>query len=342
MALTVFGLVSVVIFTIFATAVRSQGVTEREVEMLQRARVVGDTMDRDLSNIFFRDETSYNITISRLLEEQERERLRAETEGDWSNYITLYGDPFDDRDTRRGRDEGPSVGDPFQRGRLIDVQLMGTEGEHFDTLSFATYSPLDMGGTYRPWGLTRVTYRVDNNILVRVQTTVESERTDLLGNILLKAYTPEVARIAEGVKEFKLSYAFWFDNMWFETTTWSSNSRQIRNSNSLMAMYEEDRFGTRNNDDNMQLMPGDPGYNERLNYLEDQELDRLPAYVRLRLTLADPDTDRHERTYTRIFRIHPSEETYTPNLNITEDERDSERNERLYHFTPIFPGALEE
>lgn len=340
-ALTVFGLVSVVIFTVFATAIRSQGVTEREVDTLQRARVVMDTFTRDLNNVFFRDETSYNVTISRLLEEQERERLRAEAEGDWTNFINLYGDPFGDGTRRRDREEDPSVGDPFRRGRLIDVQFKGTEGEDFDSVSFATYSPLDMGGTYRPWGLSRVTYRVDNNILVRVQETVESERMDLLGNLMLKAYTPEVSRLAEGVREFKLAYSFWFDNEWFEINDWASDRRQVRNSNSLMALYEEDRFGSRD-EEGRELRPGDPGYNERLNYLDDQDLDRLPAYVRMRLTLADPESERHERTFTRIIRVFPSVETYIPNMDLDENERDAERNERRDSYTVVFPGALEE
>lgn len=339
-ALTVFGLVSVVIFTVFATAVRTQNVTDREVELLRRARVVMDTIERDLTNVFFRDETAYNVTISRLLEEQERERLVAEAEGDWSNYTQLYGDPFDDR--RSSRDEDPTIGDPFKRGRLIDVQFQGSNSGDFDTLTFATHQPLDPGGTYRPWGLSRITYRVDSNNLIRVQDTVESNRTDLLGNLLVNNFVPQVSRLAEGVQEFNLSYAFWFDNHWFEVEDWSSTRRQLRNSNYLLGSYREERFGARQDDPRADLLPGDPGYNERLNFQNDQMLDRLPAYVRLRMVLSDPEREGIRRTFERIFRIYPAEETYIPNPNLDEDERDMELTERFDLYTVIFPGALED
>lgn len=339
-ALTVFGLVTVVIFSVFSTAVRTQNVTDREVELIRRARVVMDAVERDLANVFFRDETSYNVTISRLLEEQERERLVAEAEGDWSRYIELYGDPFSDR--QGARDEQPSIGDPFERGRLIDIQFQGNDGGDFDSMTFATHQPLGMAGRYRPWGLSRVTYSVDNNNLIRVEDSVESNRTDLLGNLVVKDATPSVARLAEGVQEFNLSYAFWFDNHWFEIEDWSSTRRQVRNSNYLLGSYREESPRLRDDDSTAELRPGDPGYNERLNFQDNQMLDRLPAYVRLRMVLTDPEREGIRRAFERVFRVYPAEETYLPNPELAEDERDMELEERMEIYSLVFPGALED
>lgn len=343
-AMTIFALVTTIIFTVFRTAIRTQTAGERELEAIQRGRVVFETLERDVANLFFRDETSYNVQIGNMLESMERERLLAEETGNWDNFRALYGDPFKQRDRRRrSRDdeEQATLGDPFKRGRLIDLQFQGTDGGDSDSLHFAIHTPLTLGDIYQPWGLQRVNYRLDNGILVRVVDSVESNRTDLMGNILAKASTPDVTRLAENVKVFDVRYAFWFDNQWYEVKEWSSARRQIRNSNYLLAPYDEDRFGSRENNAAV-LLPGDPGYNERLNFEESELLDRLPAYIRVRLVIADAARPERTRTLQRILRIAGSEETYTPNPNITEEERDAEREERDSRYQAIFPGVLEE
>ncbi len=76
-AVTIFSLISVIIFSVFRTSMRSHEIGVRESEQIQRARFIVDSLERDINNIFFRDETSYNVQITRLIEEFERIRLAA-------------------------------------------------------------------------------------------------------------------------------------------------------------------------------------------------------------------------------------------------------------------------
>ena len=341
MAVTIFGMITVVIVAVFGTALRTQERAERELALLQRGRIVMETMGRDITNLYFRDETSYNVAISRVLQDMERERLRAEEEGNWDNFTSLYGDPFSDPNQRKRDNENPTIGDPFKRGKLIDLQFRGDNAGETDTISFAVHEALKLGGVYLPWGLMRVRYTVDKDILIRSVDTVESGNMDLMGNLLAKQSSSQVSKLAEGVKEFNIFYGFWFDNRWYEVESWASQNRQTRNSNFLLAEYDRERFGERNRDDINQILPGDEAYNERLNYEENELLDRLPAYIRLRMVLADTKNEERTRTFHRVFRVQPAEETYVPNPELNEDERDMEREERDERYTVVFPGVLE-
>ncbi|MEO8377546.1 MAG: prepilin-type N-terminal cleavage/methylation domain-containing protein, partial [Candidatus Sumerlaeota bacterium] len=51
-AVTIFALVSVVIFVVFRSAVRSQEAADRGSQNIERARYVMDSLRRDTANIF--------------------------------------------------------------------------------------------------------------------------------------------------------------------------------------------------------------------------------------------------------------------------------------------------
>ena len=330
-AVTIFALVSVVIFVVFRSAVRSQEAAERGSQNIERARYVMDSLRRDTANIFFRDETSYNIAATSLIENMEQLRLQAEESGDWSQFNSVYGDPSDPESEKTA-----SIGNPYEKVRVIDLQMVGTDSGDLDTLSFSTSTPLKRGATYHPWGVGRVTYKVDGNWLVRTVDTIETERRDVYGNATTDRMPPEFVKIAEGVKKFNIDYAFWYDNQWYETSSWNSAARQIRNPRFVLGTYDEltDKINTNG------LSPGQEGWNNSLNDQFNEPLDRLPAYIRVRLEFADLKNPGRVEDFESIIRIYMAEETYTPTTEITEDIREEERTTRDTDYLPVYPGIL--
>lgn len=346
-ALTIFSLVTVIILTVFRTAVRTQATSERETQMLERSRFAMDSLDRDLTNIFFRDETSYNVTVSNMIQKMEAERLRAEQTGDWTQFEAQFGrlDENEDDDEEGG---DPSIGNPYEKGRIIDLQFKAEDGDKLDRLNFAVSDRLATGRPYQAWGLARVEYSVDKGWLIRREQSVETEKRNLLGEGMGLPTPPRVTKVAEGVEEFDISCAFWFDYSWYEVDNWDSTNRQIRNARQILGEYESEELrqtgepGREQNnagEDGTELRPGDPGWNEYLNDLDSEPLDRLPAYVRVRLVLAAPENPTRRYTFQRIFRIGMAEETWTPGRELDEDQREEEQTMRDDKYRRVLPGV---
>lgn len=349
-AVTIFSLVAVVIFSVFRTAVRTQATSQRETEMLERSRFVMDTLDRDFTNIFFRDETAYNVTVSNMIEKMEQERLRAEETGDWTQFEAQFGRIHDDGKKKKEDEADPTVGNPYEKGRIIDLQFKAQDAGKTDKINFAIADRLGLGTPYQPWGLARVEYAVDKGWLIRREQTVETEKRDLQGESLGLPTIPRVTKLAEGVEEFDLSYAFWFDNTWYEVDSWESANRQIRNPRQILGTYESEELKQSNdtggdngnaprNEAGGTIRPGDPGWNEYLNDLDSEPLDRLPAYVRVRLVLAAPESPSRKHLFSRIFRIGMAEETWTPGRELNEEQREEEQTIRDDKFRRIRPGV---
>jgi prepilin-type N-terminal cleavage/methylation domain-containing protein len=338
-AITIFSIVSLVIFTVFGTAIRSRDIGQREIRMIEDARFAMDTIERDITNIFFRDETAYNVAISRLIEEMEMDRLRAEADGNWDSFFQRWGNPDEDR-----REQNPEIGDPYKRGRVIDLQMMASNGSKTDDITFAILDSLTVGKPYRAWGLSRVSYSVDSGILLRKSETVETERRNTLGESLGRPDIPRVAKVAERVEEFKLSFAFWYDGTWYEAEDWDSTRRQTRNPRFILGSYENEWLGRTADlrdsvrDNPGELLPGDDGWNEYINDLRSEPLDRLPAYIRVRLTLHGKDNEARKETFERILRVPAAEETYVPIEMLDERGVESERELRDQRYRRIFPG----
>lgn len=345
-ALTIFSLVSLVIFSVFRAAIRTQEVGERETEMIRRARFAMDAMERDLQMIFLRDETSYNQGVSRLIEEMESARLEAEEDGDWEDFYRKYGDP-DDPDSI----DDAEMGNPYDKGRIIDVQMRGENKGKTDTITFATQLKLTEGQPYHPLGIARVKYFVDDDWLIRSEESIEAPRRNQNSEIVNFPSPPLYTRLTAGVKEFNISYAFWYDNQWYEEEVWNSTNRQIRNPNYILGDYRENDEDYQNNSTatpagrlGQPPRPGEPGYDEFLNDQLNEPLDRLPSQVRIKLTIEDSEKKQRQQHFQRIFRIPSaaSLETYTPSQDLTEDERENEQHLRDEKYFMIYPGVLEE
>ncbi|MCC6547043.1 prepilin-type N-terminal cleavage/methylation domain-containing protein [Candidatus Sumerlaeota bacterium] len=330
-AVTIFALVSVVIFVVFRSAVKSQEAADRGSQNIERARFVMDSLRRDTANIFFRDETSYNIAATSLIENMEQLRLQAEESGDWSQFNSVYGDPSDPESEKNA-----SIGNPYEKVRVIDLQFVGTDSGDVDTMTFSATTPLKRGATYHPWGVGRITYKVDGSWLVRTVDTIETEKRDVYGTAPESKPPPDFVKLAEGVKKFNITYAFWYDNQWYEVPSWNSASRQIRNPRYVLGAYDEltDKVNSSG------LSPGQDGFNNSLNDQFNEPLDRLPAYIRVTLEFADLKNPARVEDFESIIRIFPAEETYTPSEELTEDIREEERNLRDSDYVPVFPGTM--
>jgi len=333
-ALTVFGLVSLVVFSVFSAAVRTQATGQRESELISRARFALDSVERDTTNIFFRDETSYNIEITRQIEEMEAARLQAEANSSWEDFYTKYGDPNDPENTG-------SVGNPYDQGRIVDLQMAGEDNGKLDSLTFAVRHPLNLGGNYRPLGISRVKYFVEKGWLVRSEDNVEAPARNAFGETVGQARPPLYTRLAEAVTGFDISYTFWYDSQWYEVEKWNSSNRLIKNPRQVFGDYwadqrrEEADSGAQAD---TSIKPGDPGWNDFLNDQTTEPLDRLPSAIRVKLTLSDPQRENRTATFERIIKVLPAEETYTPWPELAEDDRENEREQRDQAYHLVFPG----
>jgi type II secretory pathway component PulJ len=334
-AVTIFAILSLVIFALFRTAVQAQGSADRESRRIQQARFAMDTVGKDVANIFFRDETSYNVAITKLVEDMEAARLLAEESGDWETFYAAYGNPDDDDE-----DEKPTIGDPFEKGRIIDLQMQGTK----DTLSFVVQTPLRVGGYYRSWGLARVEYTIRDRVLVRTARGVETEQRNQLGERMNAIRIPEVAKLADGVEELELSYAFWWDNQWYEVDKWDSANRQIRNARYFLGTYDDENItlpadGENRERGDAEFGPGAPGFNDSLNDSKGEPLDRLPQLIRVRVKMADEGGRGQAQTFEASYRVPTAIETWIPLAELSEDVREAEQELRDSEYTPIYPGA---
>ncbi|MCB2154239.1 hypothetical protein KQI84_05085 [bacterium] len=333
LATTLFALISVAVFGVFRTGTRAYRDAQREAAVLQRTRFIFDTLESDIANLYYMDETSYNIQAEKMIKEYEKERLEAEEDNDWDAFEQKYGPREDDREA----DNDPNyVGNPFEQVRMIDLQFAGEDREEADGMSFAIYNKLQVGGNYYLAGLERVHYTVDNGVLIRSVESVESNPRTWTGEVIEKENPPQHMIVAEGVVTLDFKYAFWVDNQWYETDAWNSANRQLRNPQYLLGEYEFEE----DDDGRIVFGPGAPGWNDYLNDLENQPLDRVPAYIRVRLQVADPESPARTHTFERIFRVPNSQETWFINTNLEEEEQEMERQERDQEFTPVYPGAL--
>lgn len=333
LATTIMGVVAIAVFAVFAVGLNAYQEVERDTVVLQRARYIFDVFGDDIARTVYLDETGYNNNARFLIEQYQREMIQAEANNDWRAFEERYA-------PRRNREEELSdpnfVGNPFDQVRMVDMQFVGIDGGGQDTLTFAVLHPLEAGLPYIPWGVARVQYALFNGVMIRSVETVESAPRSWDGEILEKEDPPDHRIMAEGIVSFDLSYGFWFDHQWYEVDTWSSNDRTIRNAASLMGEYNERELERLSQ--TIGLGSTDQ-WNALVNDLENQPLNRLPSYVRMRLVLADPVRRERTKTFQRVFRLPSAKETFLPNEVLDDDQQEMERAARDQEFRMVFPGA---
>lgn len=342
LAVTLLAIVATMILTVFQSATSSMKRSRGDVELMQRARFALDTMETDLLNVHYRDETSYNIYMSGILNQFETMRLEAELSGDYTMFEATYGE-----DDGRRKEEGSDtthIGNPYEKGRLIDLGFTGGTSGDRGSMSFARRSPRGRGGVEFPMGLSRVTYGVGGGSLVRSEDAVIVPKMDIYGGLAEEHEPAAEEPIAEGVASLDLRFAFWYNNQWYETKSWDSSERLIRSAAYRLTTDRNSRERTSFSEagEGEALQPGDPGWNEFINSQQNQPFDALPAYVRIRLALLrDPEKPGGpKRVFQRIIRMPTSQETYYPDGGMDPKTVEDETDERDQVYTPVKPGVM--
>lgn len=336
-AVTILAIMGTAIFGVVRTTTRGHATANQDALMLQQARAVFDALRKDIAAVHYREEDTYNIYMQAVLTEYERARAEAEDRGDWRDFEARYG-PSDDR--RGGKPQG-WIGNPFEKGQLIDLSFMGEES----MINFARARPYEMGSPEFPLGLSRVTYRLSGTALVRSEEDVYDRPRTWDGEPQSKEEPPRHELLAEGISRLEFSYSFWYDSQWYETREWNSSDRRIRNARFILNPDSQKR-GRKDQPADPRfagggLQPGDPGWNEYINTLRSEPLDKVPSYVRVRLTIGDPkNPKRMSRTYQTTIFVPTTQETYAFDAQMDRRFAEDERQARDEKYLPVDPGAM--
>jgi len=198
----IFSMIMLSIFTLLGTSASTLERTTRKQENLLRARGAFDTLGRDFRNVFYENESDYNTNARQTLE-----RLDRQLAGE------LEQDPNDPNAQPRGNDAIQGNIDDEDEDRFllpveIDLAFVATDGGQVDQISFTTYEPNVPNGFFMPWGVRRVQYMVEEDVLYRVEDTVFKEDVDSEGNVVAKP-TPEPEKICDQIAVFDLKFAYW-------------------------------------------------------------------------------------------------------------------------------------
>jgi len=320
LAVTIFAVLGTIVLSTFRTGTRAYESAQRQSQLLDRARFVFDTIERDIHNIYFQDESAYNATMRAKINQLNQDIDRAEQSDSWDDFFARYGDPDDPRVRKKEEEKGSStyLGNPYDYGILIDLQMVGQAGEGRSELSFATYRGSQPSRNQGQWGLDRVRYIESGGVLMRNVESVFDAPRDIFGELLEEPEPERREILAEGVREFELKFGYWFDQTWIESDRWNSNRREMRNS--YYTLTEEENADTAE-----QLAdPNSPAYHLFMSRINQAPADNLPAYIRIRLTLEDPDRPAFSEIFQTIVRVPGSSETYIANPFLSEGRRQGE------------------
>jgi len=302
-AVTIFAIVASSLYTTFRVGIRAYESGQREINRMQHARVIFDTISRDLRCIFYRSETSYNNTLRRELSRFEQEWNRAEEDGRLDEF--LYGDEDDP--------ESPGAKNPYEYGIEIDLGFRGENSRDQDGMTFVRYQYDDGITMTQPWSLGRISYQMEDDALVRLEEDIIQPMKDYEGNVL-EEKIPRRDVLARGVRRFELFYGFFYDEDWMEAEDWDSSAKRYRNPTE-------------------ELDEEDPLYEEKLSKQQLKPTDGLPAYIRVIIEIEDEKRPRADnkkgasgnkkvktQTYSTLIRIPMALENYLPSLEDDEDD----------------------
>jgi hypothetical protein len=339
---TIMALISIAIFNVFKVSTDTYEAGNREGQILQRSRTIFDSFHQDLQRVHWVAEDQTNKKSREQIEKFQQDLLEAEETGDWDKFDELYGPK---RNRTEEQEDPDYIGNPFEKSLMIDLQFFGQDGDLADSINFTTRKVFSVGEPYKPWGLARVTYKLDGPLLIRTEDNIFANPRTLEGEILDKEAPPTHTILASGVEEFSLTYGFWVDNTWFEIDQWESTSKQIRNGNYLKGEYDFEDLQDPNaapvSGADSELGFGSDAFNDNLNESPNEVYDGLPAYVRMNIALRDPDDEGSTPIrFSRIFRVPGSVETWVRSEKLDEDQRDNEVELRRDEYVEVRPGAL--
>jgi len=305
LAVTIFGIISLAVYSTFRVGLKSYESDRQQMEITQTARVVFDTLARDLRALYYLSPNWYNQDLIHRLQFRELQKLQAAQ-------LTATLPHREQKDKK----EEPMPGVP------IDLTIVAVDHEQGDTLTFVTKQE-NWGGTLpvEPWGLARVKYSVQDGNLFRQEDSVIVDQVPSFQYQPPKPPpdrrnrdsaeeppppTPESADhylektprelVARHVKMFDLRFGYWTEEGWFEAPDWIAHERRYRN-----APVEVD--------------PKDP--NAEMIRMRDRArpTDDIPAYVSVTLVLGYGRDGSRTQVFRSRLRLLSSLETHEPLLN---------------------------
>lgn len=303
LAITIFSLVVVSLYTTFQVGLRAYSSGQKEIDRMQHSRVLFESLSRDLRSVYYSPETAYNINLRRSLTRFQEELMKAEMEGRIDEFLNgVEDDP-----------KNPGARNPYESGLEIDLQFKGENSDKLDRLTFVRYQYDDGITRIQPWSLSRIEYYVEDDTLIRSEEDIIQPMKDLEG-VEIEEKVPRKDPLAKGVKKFNIQYGYFYQDDWMMADDWESSAKRYRNP--LMELDEED-----------------PDYPEKLKQEQLKPEDGLPAFVRISMDIVEPDKNKsvgknprdkkkgRTLSFTTLVRIPTAQENYLPSLE-EEDERD--------------------
>jgi prepilin-type N-terminal cleavage/methylation domain-containing protein len=310
-SVTIFALISTALYTTFRVGTRAYASGEREIRRMQHARIIFDTISRDLRSVYFLTETSYNNTIRQEVSRFQREMMKHELDGTIDEFLYADSDDPEDEDVKS----------PYEGYIEIDLNFTAENHEELDEMSFIRYQYDDGMTQVQPWALGRITYYVEDNILYRCEEDIIEPMKDYEGEVTEEKF-PRKEILAKGVTKFDLCYGFFYNDDWMEADDWDSNAKRYRNP----SIDFDEIFG-----EDPEEYENDIEYKDMLKKEQMKPPDGIPAFVRVSIEIQDDKLvdsgkkntkkKKHKAlAFSTIIRIPMAQENYLPSLE--EDEED--------------------
>lgn len=280
-AVTIFTIVTTGIFSVFSTGMRAYEVGMRASKQLQTGRFAMDIFARDLKNVYFINETGYNIQYTK--------RLRS-----IDNQVKKVELGLADLDAVAEQIE------QFNRtGFGIDLAFRASGNGEFSEMSFVRRQ-MTVGSSrpYQPFHYVRVRYAVSGGQLIRGEEDILRPDLDYDG-LEIPRPDPHPEILVRGVKTFQLRFGFYYDGEWRETNCWDSKSKQYRSDTVDLDFDPDDML-------DQQLQ------NHVRQWEQAQPDDNLPSYVRVTLVVGDEDEKTLPRRFERTINLVGAYESHVP------------------------------
>jgi len=279
-AITLFAIVSTGIYGVFSTGMRAYEMGMRTSKMLQTGRFAMDSIARDLKNVYFINETGYNIQYNQRLEKIDQEMQRLDQGiGDY-DLLAENVEQFNNT------------------GFGIDLSFHASGGDDFADISFVRRQKAVGARPFQPMHYVRVRYAVSNGQLIRGEEDVLRPDLDYDGSGLPRP-EPHPETLVRGVEEFKMRFGFYYDGEWREATEWESSAQNFK-SDTVEISYDEDDLI------DQQLKQRVRQWNQQ------QPDDNLPSYVRVTLAIGDETKTGRLRYFERTINIVSANESHVP------------------------------
>jgi prepilin-type N-terminal cleavage/methylation domain-containing protein len=284
-AVTLLGIVMAGMTMAFRSGIKTFETGIRHEEGTLTARAAVTMLLDDLRNIHFLPENRYNVTYRQRMTIVEQRAQQAAQAG-------RQYDPLTD----------PDAPDP---GLAIDLSFRVDNGGKADKISFVRNQGDRTTDDRLLFGLARVTWSLDGDVLTRTIEDVTAAPVDPDGNELPKAVEPRTDRVATHVDSFNLRMGYWFEENWILAEDWDSRLNTYRNpideDLALELDLENSAIAAQGVGDTIQAQLNQRG----LMFIP----DNLPAWVEVTIGFRDPKNPSKVTVYRNVVQFPMAQET---------------------------------